>query len=157
VDLNAVVRDSLHALAGRLDKAGLRVDARLAPELPPIRGEAVLLEQVFLGLLGNAVEASADDARPITVTTRTERLPSGDVRVCAEVKDHGAGIPEEAMARIFTPFYTTKAQGTGLGLAIAKKFTEAYGGVITVSSRLREGATFRLAFPAAGASSGGAR
>lgn len=148
VDLNAVAEESLRLLAGRLGKAGLTVDARLAPSLPPIRGEAVLLEQVFLGLLGNAVEATDLGGKPITVTTGAERSRAGDLRVYAEVTDRGAGIPEAAIPRIFTPFYTTKAQGTGLGLAIAKKFTEAYGGVISVTSRPQEGTTFRLEFPA---------
>jgi signal transduction histidine kinase len=73
------------------------------------------------------------------------------------VKDNGVGIPAEALPRIFTPFYTTKAQGTGLGLSIAKKFTEAYGGFISVSSRPREGATFRVVFPASGVPGGAAR
>ncbi len=65
-----------------------------------------------------------------------------------EVRDSGVGIPAERVPKLFTPFYTTKAQGTGLGLAIAKKFTEAHGGTITVSSRPGAGATFRVTLPA---------
>jgi signal transduction histidine kinase len=75
-------------------------------------------------------------------------MESGAQAVFVEVADSGVGIPEHEAARLFTPFYTTKAQGTGLGLAIAKKFTEAHGGTITVSSRAGAGATFRVTLPA---------
>jgi signal transduction histidine kinase len=63
------------------------------------------------------------------------------------VHDNGPGIALEERPRIFKLFYTTKAQGTGLGLAIAKKFVEAHGGTIELSSRLHEGATFRVTLP----------
>ncbi len=68
----------------------------------------------------------------------------------AEVQDTGVGIRREELPKILKSSFTTKSHGTGLGLAIAKKFTEAYGGAITVSSQPGEGATFRVTFPARG-------
>jgi signal transduction histidine kinase len=75
-------------------------------------------------------------------------MASGAPAVFVEIADSGVGIPAEELPKLFTPFYTTKAQGTGLGLAIAKKFTEAHGGVIAVSSRPGAGATFCVTLPA---------
>jgi len=156
VDLNVVVRETVQGLGGRLRQTAVTLTAHLAPELPPISGDPVLLEQVFVGLIGNAIEASSGQDDTITITTGTERSPRGVPSVFAEVADTGVGISPESLASIFEPFYTTKAQGTGLGLAVAKKFTEAYGGTITVASRPREGATFRVTFPGAAPVSGGA-
>jgi len=72
---------------------------------------------------------------------------AGAPAVFVEITDSGVGIPADGFPRLFVPFYTTKAQGTGLGLAIAKKFTEAHGGTITVSSKPGAGSTFRVTLP----------
>jgi len=156
VDLNVVVLETVQGLDGRLAQTGVTLTTHLAPELPPISGDPVLLEQVFVGLIGNAIEASSGQDDSITITTGTERSPRGVPSVFAEVADTGVGISPESLPSIFEPFYTTKAQGTGLGLAVAKKFAEAYGGTITVASRPREGATFRVTFPTVATVVGGA-
>ena len=101
-----------------------------------------------MSLMSNAVEALSSSGGVITLTTGTAQDKAGIVCVFAEIRDTGVGIPPEGLAKIFVPFYTTKSQGTGLGLAIAKKFTEAHGGTISVSSRPGEGAVFRVTFPA---------
>lgn len=168
VDVNAVLAGSLELMAARIAKTNLRLEKRLAPSLPPIRGNAMLLEQVFLSLIGNAIEAIPGGEGTITVSTgvmdpgadgggrRAAPDPQGGrppsagapmVSVFVEVRDTGVGIPAEFLPRIFEPFHTTKAQGTGLGLAIAKKFTEAQGGALAVTSRPGEGAAFRVTFP----------
>ena len=135
-------------MAGRLARTGLVVEECLIPVLPPILGDAVLFEQVFMSLIGNAAEALPASGGVITLTTGTAPDQAGTVCVFTEIRDTGVGIPPEGLAKIFVPFYTTKSQGTGLGLAIAKKFTEAYGGTISVSSRPGAGAVFRVTFPA---------
>jgi len=146
VDLNTVVEGALSLLAGHIGEAHIRLDRRLAPGLPVISGDPMILEQIFVNLIGNAVEASQADGGVITVTTGTERS-EGSMRVFAEVTDIGCGIPAEKIGKIFDLFYTSKAQGTGLGLAVTKKFTEAHGGTISVRSSPGEGATFRVRFP----------
>src|ERR1700704_4183995 len=122
-------------MAGRLARTGLVVEECLAPVLPPILGDAVLFEQVFMSLIGNAAEALPASGGGITLTTGTARDQAGTVCVFTEIRDTGVGIPPEGLAKIFVPFYTTKSQGTGLGLAIARKFTEAYRGTIPGSRR----------------------
>jgi two-component system sensor histidine kinase HydH len=148
LDINAVLHGTLRMMAGRLARTGLVVEECLAPVLPPTLGDAVLFEQVFMSLISNAAEALPASGGVITLTTGTVQDKTGTICVFVEIRDTGAGITPEGLAKIFVPFYTTKSQGTGLGLAIAKKFTEAYGGMISVSSRPGEGAVFRVTFPA---------
>jgi len=147
LDLNIVLRESLRMVEGRIAKTHLRVEEQLAQGLLPIMGSAILLEQVFLSLIGNAIEAIPDGAGTIIILTGRDVDGTGVPSIFAEVWDSGVGIPAEQLSRIFEPFYTTKAQGTGLGLAIAKKFAEAQGGALTVWSRPGEGTAFRVTFP----------
>lgn len=150
LDLNALLRSVVQMAAERAARADIAVQERLASALPPIMGDAMLLEQVLLSLLGNAIEAIPAGGGTIVLTTGTERDDRGRLRVFAEICDSGMGIAAEDIPKLFTPFYTTKAQGTGLGLALARKFTEAHGGAISVWSRPGEGTCFRATFPAAG-------
>jgi signal transduction histidine kinase len=148
VDLNAVARSALAQVASRVIEAQVKVDEDLGVALPACRGDAMLLEQVVLSLLANAVEATPPGGT-IALSSGVERGERGVLRCFVEVRDTGPGIAPEKLGRIFDIFFTTKPQGTGLGLAIAKRFTEAHGGTITVDSRPGEGATFRVTLPAA--------
>jgi two-component system, NtrC family, sensor histidine kinase HydH len=147
LDLNTVLRAALGLMEGRMSEARVKVDEHLATALPTIMGDPMLLEQVFMNLIGNAIEATPEGGT-ITLTTGAEPSEQGRLIVAAEIQDTGSGIPPEDAARIFDLFYTTKAQGTGVGLAIARKFAEAHGGTITVRSKPGEGAVFRVSLPA---------
>jgi signal transduction histidine kinase len=115
--------------------------------LPLTLGDAALFEQVFMSLIGNAVEALPASGGVITLITGTVQDQAGTVSVFAEIHDTGVGIASEGLAQIFVPFYTTKSQGIGLGLAIAKKFTESYGRTISVSNCPGTDTVFRVTFP----------
>jgi len=145
-DVNSVVRAALRATAGRVDEAGVVVEENLAVALPTPIGDPALLEQVFVNLIGNAVEATPKGGI-ITLTSHLHVAADGTREVLAEVHDSGPGVPAEEVSRIFDLFYTTKAQGSGLGLAIARKFTESHGGRVTVASGLAGGATFVVTLP----------
>jgi CheY-like chemotaxis protein/anti-sigma regulatory factor (Ser/Thr protein kinase) len=130
----------------------LRHRARLvqdiAPDLPPVDGNASRIGQVFLNLLVNAAHAVPEgraDANSIRV-----RAYSEGKGVVVEISDTGVGIPPNVMGRIFDPFFTTKpiGQGTGLGLAISHEIVRSLGGSITVESTLGAGTTFRVTLPA---------
>jgi signal transduction histidine kinase len=144
VDLNAVVTEALQMMAGRIAATQVQITLSLAPGLPSVNGNSMLLEQVVLSLLANAVEAMPAGGGPIRVATGLE--PDSRT-VFVEVRDSGTGIADGEIANLFKPFFTTKAQGTGLGLAIAKKFVEAHRGTIKVSSQPGEGAAFRVILP----------
>ena len=112
-------------------------------ELPRVDCRPNELNQVFMNLLVNAIQAIDGEGR-ITVRTR----PNGD-EVTVEIIDTGKGIPPEKQARIFDPGFTTKGVGvgTGLGLAIAHRIVQDHGGRIEVESAVGNGTTFRLRLP----------
>jgi two-component system sensor histidine kinase HydH len=144
MDLNAVVTEALQMMAGRIGATQVQITLSLAPGLPSVNGNSMLLEQVVLSLLANAVDAMPAGGGTIGVATGLEP----DSRsVFVEVRDSGTGIADGEIANLFKPFFTTKAQGIGLGLAIAKKFAEAHRGTIKVSSQPGEGAAFRVVLP----------
>jgi len=113
--------------------------------VPPIRGKADELLQVFVNLITNAVQAMEGQGL-LTLTTSSDH---GTIR--ATVRDSGPGIAPQNLTRIFDPFFTTKdqGQGTGLGLHIVRDLVTNYGGRITVASTPGQGAAFTVTFPAA--------
>ncbi len=147
VDLADMVGSALER-AGKV-LAGHRVDVDLAADLPLLRLDPVLFEQVLFNLLDNAAKYA-----PAGTTVRLEARRTGD-RVVIQVMDEGEGLPPEDLERIFDKFYRVhvadrKRAGTGLGLAICRGFVEAMGGTIAAGNRRdRTGAVFTIAMPAA--------
>ena len=130
-------------LASRIE-ATLEVD----PDLPAILADPTELQQVFMNLLANAIQAIAATGRPGRVLVRARA--SGDL-VLAEVEDDGPGIPAAQREQVFEPFFTTKAEGdgTGLGLSIASGIVRELGGRIGVRPGAGGGACFAIELPAA--------
>jgi two-component system, NtrC family, sensor histidine kinase HydH len=151
VDLNEVVAETLRILKERLGDGRVLVVAPLAPALPTVAADAVLLEEAVTALVENALDAMGGEGT-LTLTTAAVIDDAGP-RVVLEVGDSGPGIPPAVLPRIFELFFTTKTQGTGLGLPLARKFIEAYGGTLTVTSRPGAGTVFRVTLPAAEAAS----
>lgn len=142
-DINKVIEETLVLIGPQTEKAKVTVDARLAGDLPPIRGNAGKLQQVFLNLFMNARDAMPAGGKLGVETS----FDASHVRV--RVTDTGSGIPPEVLSRIFDPFYTTKVpgKGTGLGLSISYGIVREHGGIIEVNSRPGEGTTFALVIP----------
>jgi PAS domain S-box-containing protein len=117
-------------------------------EVPPVRGDAARLEQVFLNLIVNAAHAF-DSGSMGKREVQLKLFPVGPDRVGVEVRDNGVGIPAELLDRVFDPFFTTKPAGlgTGLGLPICHSIVNAHGGSITVESKVGKGTTFRVILP----------
>ncbi|HET8577149.1 MAG TPA: GAF domain-containing protein [Methylomirabilota bacterium] len=149
-DLNALVEKALGLLSRQARFVESRLETDLDPELPAVVANEGQIRQVFLGLAGNALEAM--DGRG-TLTVRTRRRGATEVEVVFE--DHGPGIPEQILPRIFDAFFTTKApgQGTGLGLAIAQGIVADHGGRIEVATRGGAGSAFRVILPLEGPAS----
>ena len=137
------------------------VDVRLnlADSLPLIDADSTQLMQVFANLLINAYEA-LNGAGSVTITarevTREEdgALPLDGLHpiptIVVEVTDDGPGVPPELADKIFSAFFTTKAQGSGLGLAIVRKIVDAHDGRIDLTSRPGTGTKFRVTLPVSG-------
>jgi two-component system NtrC family sensor kinase len=142
-DINAILKEVL-ALAGKkLQHSKVSARTKLAADLPPVKAVASQIQQVFLNLLLNAIEAMPDGGQ-LTITTR---LSPDRREVLAAFADTGYGIPEKEISKVFEPFYTTKLKGTGLGLAISYGIVERHDGRIEVSSKMGEGSTFTVRLP----------
>ena len=113
-------------------------------KIPDITCASSQINQVFLNLVTNAVQAMPGERGTLTLTTRAE----GD-GVAVDVEDNGAGIPQEVISRIFDPFFTTKevGKGTGLGLSISYKIIQQHGGKVSVNSKPGSGTKFTVWLP----------
>jgi signal transduction histidine kinase len=143
-DVAAVLAKAADVVRGRADAFGIEIAVRAAPGVPPVKADPDRLEQVFLNLLLNAVEAMSG---PGTITAELQLLPDGYVE--AAIRDQGPGVPAEILPHLFEPFCTTKAGGTGLGLAVSDSIVRGLGGHIVVTSLPGAGATFAVRLPAA--------
>ena len=142
IDLRTVVAESLALVAH--DMRARQIEAVVSPAPNPcvVNGDQVLLQQVLVNLLVNAMDAMAEipPARR-RVTIRTD-VTAADVAV--SVRDAGTGLPEQVNGALFTPFVTTKANGLGIGLAIAQTIVDAHGGTIEGRDNPEGGATFTV-------------
>ena len=145
-DVNALIVEVMRFLEVDLARAGVSIELRLRDGLPPVRGDAIQLQQVILNLALNAEDAMAagvDEPRRLTVET-TESGP-GTVEVC--VRDTGAGVKESDLDDIFKPFVTTKASGLGMGLSISRSLVEAHGGTIRAERNPDRGLSVHVTLP----------
>ncbi len=143
VDLNAVIADVLSLLEHQFEIGKIKVRRELSATPPVVLGSEHKLQQVFLNLFMNARDAMPKGGW-LSIATRLE-----GGRVVAEVSDTGSGIPSEHIARIYDPFFTTKAmgQGTGLGLSITYGIVREHEGSISCESGVGQGTRFILGFP----------
>ncbi len=126
------------------------IQTRIAPALPPVLADCVLLEQVLLNLTRNAIEAMqevAPERRILRIVAALEpAAPATSVMI--SVIDRGHGIPDEVAARLFSPFFSTKAEGMGMGLNICRTAVEFHGGTLTHAGNPQGGTIFRFSLPA---------
>lgn len=124
----------------------VRVSFAVAPGLPQAPADRLMLEQVLLNLIKNAIEAMADaplQARFLQLSADLDE--PGQIRV--SVIDSGAGIGPEAQERLFNPFYSTKAEGLGIGLALCRSLIEYHGGTLTFANNAGSGCAFSFTLP----------
>ncbi len=115
-------------LAGfRLNQGRIQVESRLAPNLPAVRADEILIVQVLLNLLHNAIDALAEAADPRIRISATQEDPDW-VRI--SIEDNGAGMSDEQLAHCFEPYVTSKDAGLGLGLSISQAIVESHGGTL---------------------------
>lgn len=139
--LNDVVDKTLELLRPELENRGLTVKTKRARHLMATQIDTTQMQQVLVNLIKNAMQAMS---RGGTLTLQTGENSDG---VWVSIADTGGGIPQEQIARIFEPFYTTKKKGTGLGLMIVQRIVRAHGGKIELESRVGQGTTFRIWLP----------
>ncbi|MDM8006592.1 MAG: CHASE domain-containing protein [Phycisphaerae bacterium] len=141
--IESVLRRCVERIAVQAREMGAIMDVHLAPGLPDIPLNALQMEQAFVNLLRNALEAGGKGVRVVL------RASVVDERLRVTVCDNGPGIPKEHLPRIFDPFFTTRRErgGTGLGLSLAHGIVVEHGGQISVQSQLGVGTTFVVDLP----------
>ena len=140
IQVNEIVREIMALLQSEAGKHSISMNCELAPDMPRIAADRVQLQQVFMNLMLNAIEAMKGTGGELTITSRLNN--EGELTI--SVSDTGVGLPAESAERIFEAFYTTKPQGTGMGLAITRSIVESHGGRLWASANHGPGATFHF-------------
>lgn len=143
LDIEEILKGSIRLVANQLKLAKVNLTTNFAENLPPVHGDAQMLQQVFINLILNASDAFSEKGMICITTSKNNE----EDYVVVEVKDNGPGIPEHILSRIFEPFFTTKAKGTGLGLSVSRGIIRKLGGYIQAKSKLGEGTTFSVFLP----------
>jgi signal transduction histidine kinase len=143
--INDLVQEVLAMLDVDLRTQQVSVTAQFSEDVRPLLGDRGQLQQVFLNLIMNAIEAMGPSrARTLRVSSNTIQQTSG---VMVTIEDSGTGIEDEDKDKIFEPFFTTKTGGTGIGLAVCRSIVEAHGGTLAAFPNKPHGTIFRVALP----------
>ena len=146
VDINKLIVETEILLRSQLIMSQLRVDLKLDPALPKVCCDPIQLQQVFLNLLTNAIDATANcDPLDRRVLIRTSHAKSKTVEI--SIKDNGTGFKDEPYLNLLKPFFTTKEKGMGMGLAVSKSILQNVGGRLWAKNNRGPGVTFYITLP----------
>jgi two-component system NtrC family sensor kinase len=145
VNINEILDESIEFLKNEARYRNIEIQSNYAPDLPLTTTDQAQLQQVFLNIINNGIDAIGKDGQ-ITINTRAIKQNN---EILVEISDNGPGISKEVLQKIFDPFFTTKevGKGTGLGLSISYSIIEKLGGRIMVASDAGQGTTFTIYLP----------
>jgi len=145
VDVNEVIREMIVLLRVEATRYSISIRTELAADLPQVMGDRVQLQQVFMNLMLNGIEAmkDVDGTRELAIKSQRE----GNDHIRMSVSDTGVGLPAQQKDQIFNAFFTTKVQGTGMGLSISRTIVESHGGRLWAAHNSPRGASFYLSLP----------
>jgi PAS domain S-box-containing protein len=143
VDVNELIREMIVLLRSEASRYSISIRTELAEGLPKVMADRVQLQQVFMNLMLNGIDAMTETTGGGELTIKSE---AGDAQLLISVSDTGVGLPPEQAEQIFRAFFTTKDNGTGMGLPISQSIIESHGGRLWASSG--RGATFQFTLPA---------
>jgi len=148
VDIAALIDSLLPLIELQAQPSFVALKIRIAADLPPVLADRVLLEQVLLNLTRNGIEAMQHVPPPRRILRIVAAL-SGDspAQVLVSIIDQGHGIPADVTERLYSPFYSTKAEGMGMGLNISRSAIEFHGGTLTYQDNPNGGTIFRFSLP----------
>jgi signal transduction histidine kinase len=152
VDVNGVIQEMIALLGSEASRYSIAIRSELANGLPKIMADRVALQQVFMNLMLNGIEAMKDMAAPGKLTITSSHTENRELLVL--ISDTGVGLRPEQAEQVFNPFYTSKPEGTGMGLPISRSIIESHGGRLWVTSIPGPGATFQFSLPIEVASHG---
>jgi PAS domain S-box-containing protein len=142
ISVNEIVNEIFTLLQGEAIRYSIAMRPELAGELPKVKADPVQLQQVFMNLMLNAIEAMRDEGGELTVKSQGK-----DGHLLFSVSDTGPGLPTGNVDQIFSAFFTTKPQGSGMGLAISRSIVESHGGRLWATANDARGATFHFTLP----------
>ena len=143
LDVNEIIQEMIVLLHNEASRYSIPIHNELARDLPKVMADRVQLQQVFMNLMLNGIEAMKDTGGKLTIkSSQTE-----DGQLLISISDAGVGLPTEKLDQIFSAFFTTKPQGTGMGLAITRSIIEAHGGRVWAAANPDRGATFHFTLP----------
>jgi C4-dicarboxylate-specific signal transduction histidine kinase len=149
VQINDIIQETVALIEDQASRNDVALVVELMPGLPMVLGDGIQLQQVILNLLLNGIEALAGvTGRPRRLLIQSKTEAASQIRV--SVQDSGIGVSEEVMARLFEPFFTTRAKGIGMGLPISRSIVEAHGGRLWMMSDGSTGSTFQFILPSTG-------
>jgi len=143
VDIKDIIHEMTVLLGNEAIRYSVIIHSELDATMPNVLADRVQLQQVFMNLMLNAIEAMKDTGGKLTITSGLK----SESQLLVSISDTGVGLPAENNERIFDAFHTTKAQGTGMGLAITRSILESYGGRIWATTNQGPGATFHFTLP----------
>jgi signal transduction histidine kinase len=145
VEVNEIIREMVELLRAEANQYAASIRTDLVDNLPKIMADRVQLQQVFMNLILNAIEAMKETGGILTVKTQLGE----DGQLLISVSDTGVGLPKEKIEQIFDAFVTTKPQGSGMGLSISRSIVESHGGRLWATANNGRGATFHFTLPTA--------
>jgi PAS domain S-box-containing protein len=143
VDIRAIILEMAALLKTEAIRHSVTFHSTVDADTPKILVDRVQLQQVFMNLMLNAIEAMKDAGGELTITAR----PNSERQVIVSISDTGVGLQKESTEQIFDAFYTTKQEGTGMGLAITRSIVESHGGRVWATANEGAGATFHFTLP----------
>ena len=144
VDVNEVIREMIVLLRNTANQYSISIRTQIAENLPWVMADRVQLQQVFMNLMINGIEAMKDMNPPRELTVKSQ---ADNRELLFSLSDTGVGLPTEQADEIFKAFYTTKPEGTGMGLAISRSIIEVHGGRLWATANSGSGATFHFTLP----------
>jgi signal transduction histidine kinase len=142
VDVNELIREMIVLLRSEASRYSISIHGDLLSDLPKVTADRVQLQQVFMNLMLNGIDAMKDMGTGGELTVQSQQNENGQLMV--SVGDTGPGLQPEQAEQIFNPFFTTKPQGTGMGLPISRSIIESHGGRLWVTAHSGRGATFQF-------------
>jgi PAS domain S-box-containing protein len=145
VDVNEVIREMMVLLRGEATRYAISFQTELAADLPQVMGDRVQLQQVFMNLMLNGIEAMKDVDGTRELAIKSQR--GENEHILMSVSDTGVGLPSQQPDQIFDAFFTTKVQGTGMGLSISRSIVESHSGRLWAGDNSPRGASFYISLP----------